>query len=491
MGLLPAWLLLVSSGCDVDRALLLPARESEPAETQGLSLVARIAHVSDSHAIDEESPARFAGAQVFTRSAWRPYEAYSTQLFDGIVRQVNRIHASGRRIDFLVHTGDACDNAQANELSWFLSVLDGERIDPLTGPDDRSPEDIPDALLDPHAPFVAQGLYRSGVHGDAPSIAWYTVFGNHDVHAIGVFAFFRSAIGFRAAPLPLDDRPGILLPTLLNPVGFLAHGNVTPADPGPPELFETPRFVRPNAARRFFTKTEFIDAMFDTETGPVGHGFAIRPTGASWYSVSPVAGLRLIGLDTTDAAHKFPGLPYSEGAVSVRQLLFLKRELAAAAERGELVVVASHHPSASLLELNGTAVVGSGLRALLNRYPNVILHLAGHTHRNRVSDRGGYLEIETCSTLDLPQEGRIVEIWQDSSNGSVVIAYEMFSHLDATLPAIGDDPLLGLRRNAHDIAVRDRATLERAKVDSPRADAFADRYGVRRLNGHRVDAVKP
>ena len=62
-----------------------------------LVLVARFAQLTDTHVVDEESPARFAGAHALTDAAWRPHEAYSTQLLDGMLRAVNRIHASAGR----------------------------------------------------------------------------------------------------------------------------------------------------------------------------------------------------------------------------------------------------------------------------------------------------------------------------------------------------------------------------------------------------------
>lgn len=453
--------------CEADNGLRLPSRESEPFETAGRSLVARIFHLSDTHALDEESPARFPGAQFVTRSAWRPYEAYATQLFDGVVRVGNRIHADGRPISFVLHTGDACDNAQMNELGWFTGIFDGRPIDPLTGPDDRPPDARPDPLMDPHAAYQSQGLYRRGIHGDLPSIPWYTVFGNHDVYSIGVFPFFEGPFGERKAPLPLEGRPDILLPGDLDPVSFLAHGNVTPAMPGPPRFLELPRFVVPNPDRRFFNKREFVRAMFQTITSPPGHGFLDAETGPTWYSLSPAPGLRLIGLDTCDPAHQISGFFYMDGSIGAEQLAFLRSELAAARERGELVIVASHHPSASLQAIYGTAVVGSEFRAVLNDFPNVILHLAGHTHRNRVSDRGGYIEIETCSTIDLPQEARLIEIWRDDGTGDVMIRYEMFSHLDETLPPLGADPLRPLREQAWTIAKADAGAAIRQKQRDP------------------------
>ena len=464
--------------CERDLALLLPGRLLQSPDGD-VSLVARIAHFSDLQIIDEESPARFAGGEVVTRSAWRPYEAHSAQLADGIIRAVNRIHAAGRPIDFVIQTGDACDNAQWNELEWLLGVFDGSVIDPLSGPDERPISVRPAAPLDPHAPFTAQGLYRNGVHGEESSIPWYGVFGNHDCRSIGVFPFFDFPLAGRVAPLPLQPRPGFVLPVVLNPVGTLAYGNVTPAEPGPPSLFETPRFLPAVPTRGFYTKRDYIAAMFRTVTGPPGHGFSDPDTGPSFYSVSPLPGLRLIGLDSCDPVHLLPTYIYVGGAISPDQLDFLRRELDAARDRGELVIVATHHPSASLSELMGSAVPGSGLRALLNEYTNVVMHLAGHTHRNRVADRGGYLEIETCSTLDLPQEGRLIEIYRENATGEVVIAYEMFSHLDDDLPPLGDDPLRGLRSSARAIALADKGGAARQKLYDPTGAEPGGRPGDR------------
>lgn len=453
IGLLAGLAVLGLAACEPDYAVLLPFGERSPPEGEGWQLVARIAHITDTHIVDEESPARFAGAHALFTSAWRPYEACSAQLLDGLIRTINRMHASGRTIDFVLHTGDACDNAQGNELQWFLRVMDGLTVDPLSGPDDRPPDLRPPVNLDPHAAFTPQGLYRQGRHGHHPSIPWYITPGNHDRFGIGVFAIFEDFLGRRTAPLPFPQRPGVLLPSVLDPTGWLAHGNVTPAEPGPPCFLELPRLVVPNPARRYFDKREFVQALFSTETLPSGHGYE-APAGPTWYSVSPVPGLRLVGLDTCEPAWRLEGFPYQDGSLSAAQVAFLRAELAAAGERGEWVVVASHHPSASLWAGYGSAVAGEAFRELLNSHSNVILHLAGHSHRNRVADRGGYLEIETCSTLDAPQQGRLVEIWRHGSSGAVHIQYEMFSHLDTDLPPLGDDPLRGLREEAWRIAHR-------------------------------------
>ena len=474
--------LLACAGCAGDMGLLLPPRKSDGDEPplDGHRLLARFAQVTDTHLMDEESPARFAGAHNITHSAWRPYEAYSTQLLDGIIRTVNRIHASGRTIDFLLHTGDACDNAQSNELAWLLAITDGSVVDPLTGPDDRRAADRPPTLLDPHAPFQPQGLYRQGVHGDAPTIPWYGAIGNHDVHAIGVFPIVETAAGRRIAPLPLPERPGLVLPVVLDPLADRAYGNVTPAEPGPPCFLETPRPIVTNPARAYFNKQEYVSAVQTAQTSPTSHGFA---NGLTRYSTAPVPGLRLIVLDTTDSVTHFEGGIYDNGALTWEQLRYLESELDRSVQNDEVVMLATHHPSVALHPFYGSEILSADLQTLLGRYPNAVLHVAGHRHRNHVVGRGSYIEIETCSTLDLPQEGRLIELWQDEQTGAVQVIYEMFSHLpDDTLPPVGDDPLRSLREQAQTIAKADAsAPARQRRLDSTGATPAgqpADRQGV-------------
>ena len=468
-------------GCAIDEDWLLPARKSAKSHDAGLRLLARFAHVTDTHLMDEESPARFPGAHEITHSAWRPYEAYSTHLLDGVIRAFNRLHSAGRTVDFLLHTGDACDNAQGNELDWLIRALDGGTIDPRSGPDDRPLDARPEPSLDPHAPFTASGLYRSGVHGDAPSIPWYAVLGNHDAYGLGVFPILDAGDGRRIAPLPLPGRPGFVLPVVLDPTAAMAHGRITPAQPGPPNLFTSPQPIEPNQARAYFDREEYVETLRATAVTSDEHGFRGVANGTSWYSVQPVPGVRLIGLDTTVRAVDVLGGVHSEGSLRREQLAFLEAELAGADVGGEIVIVATHHPSEALGRLNASEVGAEEFRAVLRTHPRVILHVAGHRHRNRVTDRDGYVELETCSTLDWPQEGRLIEFWEDPNDGSITLAYEMVSHLDDALPALGPDPLRALRTQAQNLARLDKgATARRRRFDPSGADPSGgptDRHG--------------
>ncbi|MFQ5474126.1 MAG: hypothetical protein ACE5FA_14750, partial [Dehalococcoidia bacterium] len=148
--------LLTFAGCGGGLDVLLPDESVDPVDTEAFELLARLVHITDAHMVDEESPARLTTFASVSGSAWRPHEAFSTQLLDGTIRTVNKMHLASGHIDFLIHTGDAADNAQINELRWFVSVMDGGTIDPLTGSDDRDASQLPQPDLDPHRPFVAQ-----------------------------------------------------------------------------------------------------------------------------------------------------------------------------------------------------------------------------------------------------------------------------------------------------------------------------------------------
>ncbi|MCP4594389.1 MAG: hypothetical protein GY842_26970, partial [bacterium] len=242
------------------------------------------------------------------------------------------------------------------------------------------------------------------------------------------------------------------------------YGPITPAHPGLQHQPTLPTLIQPNPDRHYYTRAESAGAYAQTQTGPAGHGFDDTAPERTWYSVSPVDGLRLIGLDTCRPVVAVPASFYAEGALDRKQMTFLRNELDRAQDRGELVVVLTHHPSYDLHWKYGSAISTDEFRAALNAYPCVVAHLVGHLHRHRVRDHGGYVEFETASTLDYPQEGRIVEIWK--SDADVQLRYWVFSHLpddDAEDSAAGTeltaDPLREMRRFAFELA-RDHPVLE-------------------------------
>lgn len=470
---------LATSCATPDPGMVLPNEEVE-AVPDGFELLTRFVHISDVHIVDEESPARFTSADAFIAPTWRPQEAHSSQLLDGTIRAINRLHEETGPVDFVIHTGDATDNDQANEWRWFLEVFDGQAVNPLSGIDDRPFQDIPPAELDAHAAFVPEGLYRQDVHGPLASIPWYAVLGNHEHFALGVFPIFEFADGTRIAPVPFVTQFLLFFPAFLDPEGQLAFGPITPARPGPPNFLNLPELIPANPDRRYMSSVEIVAAHHDTATGPAGHGFAVG-SAQTWYSVNPVARVRLIALDSAKRDAVAAAFPYVDGALLQEQFDFLAEQLRAAQNAGEWVIVASHHPSDEL-HSPGTNATGEQVRAVLSAHAGVLLHLVGHSHRNRVIDRGGYLEIETGSIIDYPQEGRTIEVWSDPAGGEILLRYRMFSHLD--LGQGPPDGLYEMRVTALELARQDAGAakqrvmmrLHERAADALPADAPAEAW---------------
>lgn len=444
----------VVAGCGAAPGSILSDENTAPIDESVNTLLARFAHITDAQLIDEESPGRLTVFGNLSTSAWRPHEAYSIHLLDGTIRAINQTHASGLEIDFVIHTGDATDNLQRNELDWFLTCFDGGTIDPRTGPDDREPSDIPDGELDPHAPFEAQGLYRQNVHGPLPSIPWYSLVGNHDVFAVGVFPIVTLPGFGRIAPLPGNHLP-LFHPAYLNPIGSIGWAPITPANPGPPADVNFPAYVTPNPDRAYVSLRGFIDAHFGTRTEPDGHGFT--PGGPPWYEAQVAEGVTLIGLSTSDPPVAIPEVSYADGAMTAEQVTSLRQMLDAATARGDVIIVATHHPSFTLDPTLGSALLESSFVSLLSEYENVALHLAGHIHRSAVIQRPGYIEMVTGAILDPPHEGRIIDLWS-SSSGELEFRYRAISHLDEIAraddahEALFLDPLRPLRQTAEDLS---------------------------------------
>jgi hypothetical protein len=191
------------------------------------------------------------------------------------------------------------------------------------------------------------------------------------------------------------------------------------------------RFVSPQAFKRLHGR------------GDHGHGFGLVAPGerrrshgaASYYAWSPRPGLRLIAVDTIAEGGG------STGNVDHPQYLWLRRQLAQARRRDQLVVAYGHHP----LETMGNprpderagpcrpAGIGcdhdprrstpihlgqggrASLRSLFLRSPNLILFVTGHLHHHRVVPQirragGGFWQVTTASHMSYPQQTRLIEL---------------------------------------------------------------------------------
>lgn len=380
-----------------------PSRGPKP------KLLTRFVHLADTQLADDESPARLAafdGPGPFA-SAFRPHEGHECRILNAAVRTINALHRS-TPIDFVLLGGDNVDNAQTNEISWFMAILDGaERVECDSGADD-DPVDGPDN--DPKDPFFAEGLL----------MPWRWVTGNHDVLHQGDF--------------PLDGREALAM-------GSSAPGGTRDwSRPGGPVITGD---VIPDPGRAFLSGPALLETLANAGDG---HGIepATRAYGRAfyWFDVKDTP-LRIVVLDTSSET----GGP--DGVIREADVdRFIRPALDQAKREGKWVVLASHHASRLLgdgafrpagVDAQPDALSVEAWQSLVGSYGNVLLHLAGHTHVHRltkVEPSGGhpYWELETSALSDYPHQVRVLEIW-DEDNGFVAIRGIALDY------AVDDDPV--------------------------------------------------
>ncbi len=459
-------------------------------------VLATIVHVSDLHVCDAQSPAR---VEFLDRWAdpdspivddlgevgtYRAHEMLTAQVVEACVRAVNALRGgptSGAPIDFALSTGDNTDNAQLNELEWYLSLLEGGTVRPDSGDLDRY-EGVADPDHDDerfwHPSSVADDLPRSrwgfpSVPGlldaarrpfDATglSVAWYAVHGNHDRLIQGTVP----ATGLDAA---VGDRKPIALPAGWTPERALELiMGLNDCDPAALAEFPnmTTRPITPDAGRRITTKDEFVRAHFSPRSRPSGHGFT-REAGPTYYRAD-VRGVSLLVLDTVD---EYGGW---EGSLDREQFEWLDAELAAADVDRRYVVLASHHPLERLVNSTGPdRVLEAEVDVLLRTHPSVILWLAGHTHQSAVVARETYWQVVAPSLIDWPQQGRIVELTR--GDGAIRIAATMFDHAGSAPWDGGTESIESLAGLSRELAANDWQWRRVPLESHPRAGAADER----------------
>lgn len=446
-------------------------------------------HVSDFHICDAQSPARVElmdryadphhpmSAMIPFVGAYRAQEILTTQTLESMVRTVNSIkHGvhSDRPVDFVLATGDVTDNAQANELDWYFTLMEGGTVHPDSGNNDLwegvaqrdpkhydrsywNPEGTPDGCEDDfprslygfptvpgltdavRQPFSATGLVHK----------WYATHGNHD-------ALLQGTVPPNAELLEIatnEKRLVALAPDLDLTQVFGGWSMVGPAGYVSPNG-GTFREQNADPRRRFNEPTDWAKLhLACSDRSHDGHGLteenAINGT-KYWYRDHD--DFRLISLDTVNIHGGW------QGSIDERQFTWLKSLLNQSDDKK--VILFSHHPLHSLFNDYAPAgamrqVAREEIEEELLKHNQIIAWFAGHDHDNRVRYIGtegvnGFWHILTASLIDWPQQGRIVEILLDGDD--LVIATSVIDHDSPTdLPtavAALDDPvnLAGLSR---------------------------------------------
>ncbi len=432
-------------------------------EERRVSLLA-FHHFSDFRITDEESPARaewMAGCATPSTEAFRPQETLSVQAADALIARANALssgRATGRPIDFAIHTGNAADNAQFNELRWFVNVMDGGTpVYPDSGaigyqgvqPFSPAPN-YNDLLNQAQRQFSPVGL----------RYPWYSALGNRDVLVQG-----SVAPGERASRIATGAQKIMALGPDATDEACAGSQVLIGADSSTTVLNDPDTVVRSvgkDGNRRFLGRVDWVAEHFATPDvpGPAGHGFSpdsvAEDTAYYSFEVGPVA---MIVLDTVNLAGG------AAGSIGEGQFLWLGQELIARSSSyldhtgapvqttntDKLIIVASHHPNESLNNPfpgplpEEPRYQGPALEALLHRFPNVVLHIAGHTLAHRVTAKSsvagdaGYWEITTGSPSYWPMQGRLIEI-VDNRDGTLSIISTVYDSAAPINPGDADDP---------------------------------------------------
>ncbi|WP_319378400.1 TIGR03768 family metallophosphoesterase [uncultured Methanocorpusculum sp.] len=393
------------------------------ASGEGTELLS-FATISDIHITDEESPLQVIALGYLRPfpSAYSPVSMYSTQVLNAAVKTINNINKENQ-LDLVLSLGDAANNDQYNELRWYIDVLDGKTITPVSG-GTAGKENI-----DYQKTFTAEGL-------DMP---WYQTIGNHDEFFTGVFAMDENLssvlIGDTVANLRLD----VTVTGDTSLTGYYlgvfngSDPNGTIIDMGSVSSFASAPTVIADANRHAISddgvRIGFMQEFLNSSSLPYGHGYTeeMITNDFACYSFDPMEGVRIIMLDDTTENGSTIGdiWAHGRGSLDEERFAWLKAELQKGREDGVLMIIGAHIPIATMEEGAPSGwslkseVSQTELITELQKYPNLLMWVSGHNHMNTIlpiaspdpaHPEYGFWVVETASLRDFPQEFRTFEI---------------------------------------------------------------------------------
>lgn len=434
-------------GLPVEKRLDIMAKDYAGDSVTNAAKLMNFFAITDIHLTDKESPNQSlsAGYKGGNSSAYSPVMLLTTQVLDAAIQTVNALHKINP-FDFGISLGDDTNGGQYNELRWFIDILDGKNINPDSGDKD---DPIPGPGNDYQDRFKAAGLDKA--------IPWFQTLGNHDHFWLGSYPvtdYFRKVYTGEKILLMGDlftEGPDSRTTYMGSIDGRTQYGDIIGL--GPKKNFKDhPRVHGSDPDRRSLTRQQWINEFFTTSSNPAGHGFSKSNVDDDFasYSFEPKSDipLKVIVLDDTqvDKNYALHGQAYLDN----ERYGWLIRQLDQGQAEGKLMIIAAHLP----LELIGYGAKYSPVEPVelvikLQHYPNLIMWISGHRHRNAVTawpsgdpthPECGFWEVETSSLRDFPQGFRTFEVRRNSDNNVSIMAINVN-------PAVADGSLAALSRS--------------------------------------------